>query len=177
MNTPPPVSDTLQSQRCGLALWSLVLGIAAVILCLVGPLFAIPAVICGHMAMGRIKRSGGTLRGHGLALAGLITGYLSIVLIPVIALLAAIAIPNFVRARSTAQMHVCINNLRMIDSAKEQLKLEKPSAELTKDNLVPYLRSDWPTCPVTGTDSYTIGDATTPPACANTTPNFPHELP
>ena len=41
-------------------------------------LFAIPAVICGHVALGRIKRSGGTLAGEGLAQAGLITGYVTL---------------------------------------------------------------------------------------------------
>jgi competence protein ComGC len=155
-----------------------VLGILAIILCIVciGPLLGIPAIICGHIAMSRIKRSGGSLGGHGFALTGLITGYITIALIPVIALLTAIAIPNFVKARATAQKNACVNNLRMIEGAKEQLKLEKPSAELTKDNLLPYLRNGWPNCPITGTDSYTIGDATTPPSCSNTTPNFPHEL-
>lgn len=178
MNTPPPVPNSLQPQRCGLATWSLVLGIAAVILSVVciGPLFAIPAVICGHKAMGRIKRSGGALGGNGLALGGLITGYISIALIPVIGLLSAIAVPNFVRARKTAQMNACVNNLRLIDAAKQQLQLEKPNAAMTKENLLPFMRESWPTCPTTATDSYTIGDTSTLPTCANTSVAFPHEL-
>ena len=48
-----------------------------------------------------------------------------LVLIAVIGVLAAIAIPSFVNARSTAQQHVCVNNLRLLDAAKEQLALEK----------------------------------------------------
>ena len=85
--------------NCSLAVWSLVLGILAIVLSVVciGPLFAIPAVICGHMAYSRIKRSAGALSGEGLALGGLITGYLSLALIPLIGIMAAIAIPNFVK--------------------------------------------------------------------------------
>src|SRR5690348_1441616 len=100
---PPPVPGIKNS---GLAIWSLVLGILGLVLLFgcIGILFAIPAVICGHMAYGRIKRSGGTLGGDGMAMAGLITGYITIGLgVFLIPLMAAIAIPNFVRARDTAQ--------------------------------------------------------------------------
>ncbi len=123
MDTPttPPV------KKSGLAIWSLVLGILGLVFLIfcIGPLFAIPAVICGHMAYSRIKRSGGALAGGDFALAGLITGYiglaLGIVLIPV---LAAIAIPNFAKARATAQKNVCIRNLTVIDQAKQQWAVE-----------------------------------------------------
>src|SRR5882724_6782451 len=115
METPP--SSVPPVKNSGLAVWSLVLGILGLLFLLVciGPLVAIPAVICGHIAYGRIKRSAGALEGQGIALAGLITGYvtigLAVVLIP---LMAAIAIPNFVKARDTAQKNQCINNLRII---------------------------------------------------------------
>src|SRR5688572_20933266 len=46
------------------------------------------------------------------------------IVVAIIGLLAAIAIPNFVRARTTAQMNACINNLRQIDGAKQQWALE-----------------------------------------------------
>jgi prepilin-type N-terminal cleavage/methylation domain-containing protein len=101
------------------------------------------------------------------------------IVVAIIGLLAAIAIPNFVRARKTAQMNSCVNNLRLIDAAKQQLQLEQPTATLGKTELTPYLgRNDgaWPNCPTTGTDAYTIGDAATIPVCANTTPEYKHEL-
>ncbi len=47
------------------------------------------------------------------------------IVVAIIGLLAAIAIPNFVRARQTAQTNTCINNLRQIDAAKQQWALEK----------------------------------------------------
>jgi len=41
---------------------------------------------------------------------------------------AAIAIPNFIRARTTSQMNACINNLRQIDGAIQQWALENSAA-------------------------------------------------
>jgi hypothetical protein len=59
------------------AIWSLVL---AVLSFTCGWLFtAIPAVICGHVARSKIRRSGGTLGGRGIATAGLILGYIALV--------------------------------------------------------------------------------------------------
>ena len=119
-----PVEPTISATKTSpLAVWSLVLGILGVVLLVVciGPLFAIPGIICGHMAYSRIKRSGGVLTGEGMALGGLITGYISIALALVwIPLMAAIAVPNFVKAREIAQRNACINNLRLIDSTKQQ---------------------------------------------------------
>ena len=46
------------------------------------------------------------------------------IVVAIIGLLAAIAIPNFVRARTTSQQNACINNLRQIDGAKQQWALE-----------------------------------------------------
>jgi Domain of unknown function (DUF4190) len=130
---------------------------------------AIPGVICGHKALTRIKNSGGSLEGNGLAIAGLITGYLGIAMaIFCIPLWMAIAIPNFVKARDTAQMNACINNLREIDAAKQQWALEhsKPAdAVPTEDDLTPYLANhQMPHCPADGV--YTIGAVSTPPTCS-----------
>lgn len=122
MNEPPSIPTTpVQPKNSGLAVWSLVFGILAIALSIacIGPLFAIPAVICGHIALSRIKRSAGVLSGEGLAMGGLITGYVGLALIPVIALMAAIAVPNFVKARETAQRQVCIIHLKQIESAKQ----------------------------------------------------------
>jgi len=50
------------------------------------------------------------------------------IVVAIIGLLAAIAIPNFVRARTTSQMNACINNLRQIDGAAQQWALETKQA-------------------------------------------------
>ena len=46
------------------------------------------------------------------------------IVIAIIGLLAAIAIPNYVKARSNAQANACINNLRQIDTAVQQFSIE-----------------------------------------------------
>jgi len=167
--TPPPVPVVKNS---GLAIWSLVLGVLGLMFLLVciGPLFAIPAVICGHIAYGRIKRSSGALTGEGLALAGLITGYISIALaIVIIPMMAAIAIPNFVKARDTAQKNTCINNLRQIDAAKQQWAMEnhKTADDVpTPQELDKYIPRGFNSlhCPKGGT--YTINKDSEPPTCS-----------
>ena len=144
MNEPPPLPTSPgQPKTSGLAIWSLVLGILSLFCFSV--LAGIPAVICGHMALSRIKRSVGFLQGNGLAIGGLVTGYLSIALIPLIAILAAIAIPNFVQARNAAMTNACINNLRVIDAAKQTWALENKrddSQTPTPQDLDNYLKKD-----------------------------------
>ncbi|HEX4265045.1 MAG TPA: DUF4190 domain-containing protein [Verrucomicrobiae bacterium] len=171
MPYPPSVPPAKNS---GLAIWSLVFGILGLVLLLgcIGILFAIPAVICGHLAYGRIKRSNGTLDGEGIALAGLIIGYISIGLsIFLIPMLAAIAIPNFVKARDTAQKNVCINNLRTIDAAKQQWALEnkKTGNDVpTPADLDPYIKGGFASlhCPKDGV--YNINRVAEAPTCSIT---------
>jgi hypothetical protein len=171
-----------QPRNSGLAIWSLVCGILAIVLSVVciGPLFAIPAVICGHMAYGRIRRSDGALSGEGLALGGLITGYLGLALIPIIGILAAIAVPNFVKARTTAQMNACISNLRQIDGAKQtwanEHKKEAADTPTTQD-LEGYLKRGFASlrCPAGGT--YTLNPVGEKPTCSIPKHRLPSDLP
>ena len=92
------------------------------------------------------------------------------IVVAIIGLLAAIAVPNYVNARTTSQSNVCINNLRAIDGAIQEWALENkkgPAAEVLESDLTPYLRNT-PTCPTGGTtfgDSYTLVDVATPTAC------------
>jgi hypothetical protein len=69
-----------------------------------GLLFSVPfafvaAVIFGHLGLSEIRKSAGRLKGDGLAIAGLVLGYMWVVSIPIILIIAAIAIPNVMRAR------------------------------------------------------------------------------
>ena len=60
------------------AIWSLIL---AVLSFTCGWLFtAIPAVICGHIARAKIRKSDGALGGRGIATAGLVLGYIALLL-------------------------------------------------------------------------------------------------
>jgi competence protein ComGC len=168
---PPITGNAPQPKTPALAIWSLVLGIIGLLLLLVciGPLFAIPGVICGHLAYSRIKRSSGALAGEGMALAGLITSYISIAMaIFLVPMMMAIAIPNFVKARETAQMNACINNLRQIDAAKQEWALEnkkKGTDTPTQADVAHFLKNgQFPVCPKGGT--YTIGPVDEPPTCS-----------
>src|SRR5882672_534022 len=74
------------------------------------------------------------------------------IVVAIIGLLAAIAIPNFVRARTQSQMNACINNLRQIDGAVQQWALEQKqaaSATVAFTDVQPYLKSSV-TCPSAG---------------------------
>ena len=98
------------------------------------------------------------------------------IVVAIIGLLAAIAIPNFLKARSSSQQNACINNLRQIDGAIQQWALETgagATTAVTGGNIQPYLGRGstgfLPFCPLDATKtfaaSYTIKDASTAPAC------------
>lgn len=94
------------------------------------------------------------------------------IVVLIIGLLAAIAIPAFGRARERTRRNACINNLRQIDSAKEQWAMEnnKDEGEVpSQSDLAPYIRGGFPTCPVNGT--YTINGVGTPATCSIPTHN------
>lgn len=91
------------------------------------------------------------------------------IVVAIIGLLAAIAIPNFVRARTTAQTNACINNLRQIDGAKQQWALEEGKASTDTPSWAEvgtYIKGGAAVetnCPASGT--YTMGDVSTNPDC------------
>src|SRR5208283_1053623 len=84
------------------------------------------------------------------------------IVVAIIGLLAAIAIPNFVKARATSQANACINNMRQIDGAVQQWALEKGKTTGAQPalavDLTPYIKlnssSSIPPCPAGGT--YTV---------------------
>ena len=92
------------------------------------------------------------------------------IVVAIIGLLAAIAIPNFIKARKTAQMNACINNLRQIDGAIQQWALENKkdaAATVAFTDISGYLKNSV-ICPSGGTtfsDSYTVSDVATKPLC------------
>ena len=99
------------------------------------------------------------------------------IVVAIIGLLAAIAIPNFVKARERAQINSCIANLRQINGAIQQWALEGkkgPGDAVVMGDLVPFLSGGVaPTCPVGGA-AYTMTTVANPPACPNA--NLGHAL-
>ena len=66
------------------------------------------------------------------------------IVVAIIGLLAVIAIPNWVHARTTSQNNACISNLREIWGATQQWALDNrkgPSADVTPEEILPYLRN------------------------------------
>jgi len=104
------------------------------------------------------------------------------IVVAIIGLLAAIAIPNFVKSRTTSQANACINNLRQLDAAANQFALEKgqqtgAAINLTTD-LTPYIKlnsdGSLPPCPAGGT--YALATVGTNPTCTLSTLTPPHAL-
>jgi prepilin-type N-terminal cleavage/methylation domain-containing protein len=94
------------------------------------------------------------------------------IVVAIIGLLAAIGIPNFVRARQTSQTNACINNLRIIDQAKQQWALEYgqiSTATPASSDILPYFGrtgTKMPQEPLAG--SYNINPISTAPTCSIT---------
>jgi len=77
---------------------------------------AITAVVLGHIARAEVRRSAGRLQGSGMALAGLILGYVGLSVLPIL-IIAAIAIPNLLKARIAANEASAVSALRSINTA------------------------------------------------------------
>lgn len=96
------------------------------------------------------------------------------IVVAIIGLLAAIAVPNFVQARSQTRKNGCVNNLRQIDQAKQTWAIDNnktdtdtPDAAAISTYLKGTTAAVW--CPLddakTFATSYTIGDMQTLPVC------------
>src|ERR1700734_493496 len=103
------------------------------------------------------------------------------IVVAIIGLLAAIAIPNFVKARTTSQQNACINNLRQMDGAANEYALEaklSTGTSIQLSNIAPYIKLDVngsiPPCPAGGT--YTVSVVGSNPVCSLSTLPQPHKL-
>jgi competence protein ComGC len=109
---PPPMSSPSTTPKTpGIAIASLVCGIAGV---LTGPLTGIPAIITGHLALGKIKKAPATLSGSGKATTGLILGYTTSVVYTLIALIIVLATPPVLKALELARIAENTNNARQV---------------------------------------------------------------
>ncbi len=107
-----------------------------------------------------------TVRAPGFTLVEII------IVVTLIALLACIAIPNWVHARTSSQTNTCINNLRQIDAAKQQWALETKQATNSTpaySDISTYLKNNV-TCPAGGVNptfgsSYNINSLGVKPTC------------
>jgi type IV pilus assembly protein PilA len=103
--TPPETSGkAIVSLVCGLFLFAFPLSVVA--------------IIFGHLSLSEIRKSAGRLKGEGMAIAGLVLGYLGVAGIPVMLIIAAIAIPNLLRARIAANESSAMAAVRTLTVAE-----------------------------------------------------------
>ena len=120
-------SPSGSGETSGMAVGSLVTGIFGVVLFPA----AIAAIILGHLSRSDIRKSNGRLQGAGMARAGLILGYSVIALLPIILIIAAIAIPNLLRARIAAIESSAVRSVRQIHAAEATYYLANPGTGYT----------------------------------------------
>ena len=108
------------------------------------------------------------------------------IVVAIIGLLAAIAIPNFIKARATSQQNACINNLRQIDAAINEWALENGqnngAAVASAATVSVYIKlnsaGSVPSCPAGGSYTTTSVGSTPQVSCSlSSLTSSPHKLP
>lgn len=118
----PPPTDFQQlgyaippeKPRTGMAIASLVCGILGLLSCLPA---GIVGCILGIVATVRANRDPARYGGKGLAISGICTGGVSVLMVPVLALMISIMLPSLARAREITKRAVSASNLRGIGQA------------------------------------------------------------
>ena len=126
--TSPYIGANPAGQTSSMAIASLICGILAFL-----TPAAIAAIIMGHISRSEIRKSAGRLKGSGMALAGLILGYLGIAIIPLFLIIAAIAIPNLIRSRMVANEFSAMATVRVINTAEVTFASRNPDIGFTCD--------------------------------------------
>ena len=115
---PPPTSGkAIGSLVCGLLFFFFPASVVAIIL--------------GHLSLSEIKKSAGRIGGEGMAIAGLVLGYAGVAFIPIILIIAAIAIPNLMRARIAANEASAVSNVRSLSLAEVSYSGNHPDSGFT----------------------------------------------
>ena len=136
-----PSAYPARAENCGLATASLVLGILAFFTCIT----SLPGLILGIIALLKISKSQGRLKGQGRALAGTIISGLAVLMIPIVAILVAILFPVFHQARGKARQATCLSNVKQLSlgilmfADDHQGKL--PDADRWADEIMPYIKN------------------------------------
>ena len=100
------------------------------------------------------------------------------IVVLIIGILLAIAIPNFMNARDTSRTKSCIANMKQIDTAKAQYAMDNSKNTgdtVTMDELTAKYIKAKPVCP-SGTGDYVVGVIDTNPTCPNVGTQAAHHL-
>ncbi len=102
------------------------------------------------------------------------------IVVLIIGILLAIAVPNFLKARETSRTKTCVANMRQIEGAKEQWAMEMnmgaTSTPVAGDLAPAYIKGSLPGCP-SGAAAYVIANMSNNPTCGNVATNPTHVLP
>lgn len=115
--TPTLTADA--APTAGFAVAALVVGILSLLTCGLMGLGALAAIVCGHLALSKISKSQGNLRGRGLAIGGLVMGYVSLLLavISLVSFFSAMALPTMGKIRERTEQTKQMANGRQIVTA------------------------------------------------------------
>jgi len=123
----------------GLAIASLVFGVLGFLTCGV---LALPGLILGIVALVKINANRERMTGQGLAIAGIASSAIAILMMPI---MAAILFPVFARAREAARMSACQSNVKQLGMSVRMYMSDYddkyPPAATWSDSLQKYARS------------------------------------
>ena len=113
-----PVGD--EPKTCSMATVALVLSIIPIC-----GLSQLVGIILGIVSLGRIKDSGGRLKGKGKATAAIVVGAILLVIVPIVAILAGMLLPALARAREEARRAACKQNMAQIGKALSDYEMNE----------------------------------------------------
>lgn len=117
------MNDTTQSsvpaaaspaKTSNLAIASLIMGLTSLVICVLWPILALPAIFCGVAALIKISRSNGSLKGNAFAITGIVIPVVMLFFMPFI---LAILMPALSKTKHIAHRSVCATNLRTLSLA------------------------------------------------------------
>ncbi|MDB0068046.1 DUF4190 domain-containing protein [Akkermansiaceae bacterium] len=143
-----PSAPPVKMGTSGLAIASLILGLLGFVFCFIT---GIPAIITGHMARSRVKASGGTLGGGGIALAGIMLGY-------IMSFAVFLAAPAVIKAKKNADKAQLINQMKQVGITLSEYQSTPDGVYPKSPGELPVLKShykgDWYYFPKTDTNSF-----------------------
>ena len=136
---PPPLQPTpyVKPKTSGLAIASLIFGVIIIPFTI---LTGIPAIIMGHIAMSKIKKSQGAIGGRGLALAGTVLGYLSLIILPI---LAGIVTPLILRAQKSGERVEVMMEMRQVGVVLQEDRNPETGIYPASPGELPLLSNDY----------------------------------
>ena len=128
--------SSIQSQqqlRKGLAITSLVLGIISIPTLGLLEVGAVTAIVLGAFALSRIRKEPAVYGGKGMAIAGIITSAVSLLLIAIVGIMAAVTAPLLLKGHHTNRESAAIQTLRTIHNSQALYKAKKGRFGTHKD--------------------------------------------